>query len=104
MLVFLSDLHLKDGTSGETINSGAFRKFTHYLEDMVLTAKANEVEEGVKSLLFTNGNSRFACRHRLTGTTRTYFLKGKKQIINSHGTRKNPKLLIQQELLNNGIN
>ena len=44
MLVFLSDLHMTDGTSGETINSGAFRKFTHYLENTVLTAKANEIE------------------------------------------------------------
>ncbi len=44
MLVFISDLHLTDGTSGETINSGAFSKFTHYLEDMALTAKANKIE------------------------------------------------------------
>lgn len=44
MLVFLSDTHLTDGTSGETINSGAFKKFALYLEDMVLTARAEEIE------------------------------------------------------------
>lgn len=44
MLVFISDIHLTDGTSGETINSGAFKKFTFYLEDMAGTAKAKEIE------------------------------------------------------------
>jgi hypothetical protein len=44
MLVFISDLHLTDGTSGETINSGAFNKFAYYLENMAVTSKANEVE------------------------------------------------------------
>lgn len=44
MLVFISDIHLTDGTSGETINSGAFKKFTLYLEDMAGTAKAKEIE------------------------------------------------------------
>ena len=44
MLVFISDLHLTDGSSGETINSGAFQKFTLRLEDMVNNAKAKSVE------------------------------------------------------------
>ncbi len=44
MLVFISDLHLTDGTSGETINPGAFKRFAYYLEDMALTSKANEIE------------------------------------------------------------
>ncbi len=44
MLVFVSDLHLTDGNSGETIKAGAFMKFTQYLEDLVLTAKATKVE------------------------------------------------------------
>lgn len=44
MLVFISDIHLTDGTSGETIKSGAFNKFALYLEDMVDTAKAKEIE------------------------------------------------------------
>jgi len=44
MLVIISDIHLTDGTSGETIHSGAFRKFTLYLKDMAETAKAKELE------------------------------------------------------------
>ena len=44
MLVFISDIHLTDGTSGETINSGAFEKFVLYLEDMADTAQAKELE------------------------------------------------------------
>ena len=44
MLVIASDIHLTDGTSGKTINSGAFQKFALYLKDMVQTAKAKEVE------------------------------------------------------------
>ena len=44
MLVFISDLHLTDGHSGETIKDGAFKKFTQYLEDLVITAGATTVE------------------------------------------------------------
>ncbi|HHT9126322.1 MAG TPA: metallophosphoesterase [Candidatus Brocadiia bacterium] len=44
MLVFISDIHLTDGTSGETINSGAFEKFILYLKDMADTAGAKEIE------------------------------------------------------------
>lgn len=44
MLVFASDIHLTDGTSGETIAAGAFRKFVLYLKDMVETAGADRVE------------------------------------------------------------
>jgi UDP-2,3-diacylglucosamine pyrophosphatase LpxH len=44
MLAFISDIHLTDGTSGETIHSGAFRKFALYLKDMVETAEAKELE------------------------------------------------------------
>ena len=44
MLIFISDIHLTDGTSGETINSGAFEKFVLYLEDMADTAQAEELE------------------------------------------------------------
>lgn len=38
MLVVLSDLHLTDGTSGETISSGAFEVFAERLQDMALAA------------------------------------------------------------------
>lgn len=44
MLVFISDLHLTDGSSGETIDSGAFKKFAYYLEDMAINSSAKEVE------------------------------------------------------------
>lgn len=44
MLVIMSDIHLTDGTSGETIHSGAFWKFALYLKDMAETAKAKKVE------------------------------------------------------------
>ena len=44
MLVFASDIHLTDNSSGKTINPGAFRKFAIYLKDMVQTAKAKEVQ------------------------------------------------------------
>ncbi len=38
MLVIISDLHLTDGTSGETISSGAFRIFRARLSDMAYDA------------------------------------------------------------------
>ena len=38
MLVFISDLHLTDGTSGETINAGAFRIFRERLLDLARAA------------------------------------------------------------------
>jgi UDP-2,3-diacylglucosamine pyrophosphatase LpxH len=44
MLVFLSDVHLTDGSSGETISSGAFNKFTLYLTEMAENAEAKEVD------------------------------------------------------------
>jgi len=44
MLVIMSDVHWTDGTSGETIHSGAFRKFALYLKDMTETAGAKELE------------------------------------------------------------
>lgn len=44
MLVFISDIHLTDGSSGETINPGAFKKFALYLQDIVETANAQEIE------------------------------------------------------------
>ncbi|MFH1450292.1 MAG: metallophosphoesterase [bacterium] len=44
MLVLISDLHLTDGSSGETINCGAFEKFTLCLEGMAEKAQANNVE------------------------------------------------------------
>lgn len=50
MLVIISDIHLTDGTSGKTIHSGAFQRFTLYLKDMVETAKAREIEIGHPTL------------------------------------------------------
>lgn len=44
MLVFLSDIHWTDGTSGETIHSGAFRGFVQDLARMVKDAKARDLE------------------------------------------------------------
>jgi len=44
MLVFVSDLHLTDGTSGETIEPGAFAKFGAYLENMAVAAGATDLE------------------------------------------------------------
>ena len=38
MLVIISDLHLTDGTSGETIKEGAFRVFSSRLRDMAYDA------------------------------------------------------------------
>ncbi len=38
MLVIISDLHLTDGTSGETISSSAFRMFKNRLSDMAYDA------------------------------------------------------------------
>ncbi len=38
MLVVVSDLHLTDGSSGETIRSGAFRTFASRLRDMAYDA------------------------------------------------------------------
>lgn len=44
MLVFASDIHLTDGSLGDTVESGAFQKFFVYLKDMAETAKAKDVE------------------------------------------------------------
>lgn len=44
MIVFASDIHLTDGTSGATIDAGAFAKFASYLEQMAEAAGAREVE------------------------------------------------------------
>ncbi len=44
MLVFLSDIHFTDGTSGETIHSGAFRGFVQDLSRMARDAKARDLE------------------------------------------------------------
>ena len=44
MLIFISDIHLTDGSSGETIKPGAFKKFTMLLEDLVQIADTKEVE------------------------------------------------------------
>ncbi|MCA9994681.1 MAG: hypothetical protein KDE56_02970 [Anaerolineales bacterium] len=38
MLVFISDLHFTDGTTGQTVRSGAFRKFRRHLEEMAINA------------------------------------------------------------------
>ena len=44
VLVFLSDIHWTDGTSGETIHSGAFRGFVQDLSRMARNAKARDLE------------------------------------------------------------
>lgn len=48
MLVFLSDIHLTDGSCGATINPGAFDKFGDYLCDMVEKANREKVTNGKK--------------------------------------------------------
>ncbi len=42
MLVIISDLHLTDGTSGETINAGAFKILRQRLSDMAYDASKRE--------------------------------------------------------------
>ena len=42
MLVIISDLHLTDGTSGQTIKENAFRIFTERVRDMALDASFRE--------------------------------------------------------------
>ena len=44
MLVIISDLHLTDGTSGETISAGAFRIFRNRLSDMAYDASWRDEE------------------------------------------------------------
>lgn len=43
MLVFISDLHLTDGSSGETIKPGAFEKFAFHITQMAKKANAKEL-------------------------------------------------------------
>ncbi len=52
MLVIVSDLHLTDGTSGETIKSGAFRVFRERLRDLAYDAswRADDRYEPISSL------------------------------------------------------
>ncbi len=52
MLVIVSDLHLTDGTSGETIKSGAFRVFRERLHDLAYDAswRAEDRYEPISSL------------------------------------------------------
>jgi len=38
MIVFISDIHLTDGTSGQTIKAGAFRAFAERLRDLAYDA------------------------------------------------------------------
>ncbi len=45
MLVIISDLHLTDGTSGETIRAGAFRIFRQRLSDMAYDASWRSEDE-----------------------------------------------------------
>jgi UDP-2,3-diacylglucosamine pyrophosphatase LpxH len=44
MLVFLSDTHLTDGSTCETISADAFNKLVQMLEDMTINAHASEIE------------------------------------------------------------
>jgi len=44
MLTIISDIHFTDSSCGRTLESGAFKKFTQYLEDMVESAQAKELE------------------------------------------------------------
>jgi UDP-2,3-diacylglucosamine pyrophosphatase LpxH len=44
MQVFISDLHLTDGTSGETIKAGAFKLFADQLEKLVQDVNAKELK------------------------------------------------------------
>jgi len=44
MLVIISDLHLTDGSSGETISSSAFKLFKHRLNDMAYDASWRDDE------------------------------------------------------------
>ena len=44
VLVFLSDIHWTDGTSGETIHSGAFMGFVQDLSRMAKDANARDLE------------------------------------------------------------
>jgi UDP-2,3-diacylglucosamine pyrophosphatase LpxH len=52
MLVIISDLHLTDGTSGETIRTGAFRVFEQRLRDMAYDAsrRANGKYKPIKEI------------------------------------------------------
>ena len=43
MLVFLSDIHLTDGSSGETINAGAFDLFADQVAALARKRQATEV-------------------------------------------------------------
>ncbi|MDO8785917.1 MAG: hypothetical protein Q7J12_06830 [Syntrophales bacterium] len=45
MLVFLSDIHLTDGSSGTTIEPRAFHKFCRILQDVVGNPQETKIEE-----------------------------------------------------------
>ena len=45
MLVFISDIHLTDGSSGETIKSTAFKIFSDNLKQLVKSVKKSNLEE-----------------------------------------------------------
>lgn len=51
MQVFISDLHLTDGTSGQTINSGAFEVFRDNLKNLVHAVKAKSTVTELKIVL-----------------------------------------------------
>ena len=51
MLVFLSDVHFTDGTSGETIKSAAFSVFSENLKKLIESVKNNPVQEIKVALL-----------------------------------------------------
>jgi UDP-2,3-diacylglucosamine pyrophosphatase LpxH len=50
MQVFISDVHLTDGTSGETIKAGAFKLFRDHLRRLVLSIKKEDGKLAVQEL------------------------------------------------------
>jgi UDP-2,3-diacylglucosamine pyrophosphatase LpxH len=50
MLVFVSDLHLTDGSSGQTINSGAFKTFHDKLAALVESVSSRSTNNTLKEL------------------------------------------------------
>jgi UDP-2,3-diacylglucosamine pyrophosphatase LpxH len=108
MLVFLSDIHLTDGTCGNTINPGAFEKFSEQLFIMAKKASAKDVEvvflgdifDIIRSSYWTN-NKNIASDGKNIGIVRPWNIDGEKDIegngLDEYSTRIMRKICSNQK-------
>ncbi|GAB4439566.1 MAG: hypothetical protein Kow0031_21480 [Anaerolineae bacterium] len=86
MLVIISDLHLTDGTSGETINAGAFKILRERLSDMAYDASKRgdgtyDPIEGIDLLILGDVLDAIRSTRWLEGTVRPWDDPGSREYV-----------------------